>query len=150
MLAAITTIPIMQVIITGFLLLIAFTSGAQVSKHGPPCGGMDILEVGVHIKGQKVLNYNGIRYSEISANLLRQGFTVALEDSSHKVKWFLINYEGSSGTKELPIYGTKATVNNADFIKNIKPGDQLSLGCINIQKAGLTNLSTSFRIIVTN
>ncbi|RZL10766.1 MAG: hypothetical protein EOO89_20815 [Pedobacter sp.] len=140
----------MQVIIAGLFLLIAFTSGAQVRKHGPPCGGMDNLEVGVHIKGQKVLDHNGIRYSEISANLLRQGFTVDLEDSSHKVKWFLINYEGSSGIKELPISGTKATVNNAAFLKTIKPGDQLSLECINIQKAGVTNLSTSFRIIVTN
>jgi hypothetical protein len=139
----------MQFIITGFLLLIVFTSGAQVSKHGPPCGGMDILDVGVHIKGQKVLDYNGIRYSEISANLLQQGFTISLEDSSHKVKRFLIDYEDSSGTKELPISGTKATVNNAAFIKTIKPGDQLSLECINIEKAGVTNLSTSFRIIVT-
>ncbi|RYZ52343.1 MAG: hypothetical protein EOP49_09680 [Sphingobacteriales bacterium] len=140
----------MQVIIAGLLLLIAFTSGAQLSKHGPPCGGMDILEVGVHIKGQKVLQYNGMRYSEISANLLRQGFTVALADSSHKVKWFLIDYEGSSGAKEFPIFGTKATAKNAAFIKAIKPGDQLSLECINIQEAGVTNLSTNFRIIVTN
>jgi hypothetical protein len=45
---------------------------------------------GVHVKGHIVLDYNGIRYSEISANSLRQGFTVALADSSHKVKWFLV------------------------------------------------------------
>ncbi|RYZ25552.1 MAG: hypothetical protein EOO10_17965 [Chitinophagaceae bacterium] len=76
---------------------------------------MDILDVGVHIKGQKVLDYNGIRYSEISANSLRHGFTVALADSTHKVKWFLINYEGSGSTKEIPISGTKATANNAAF-----------------------------------
>ena len=140
----------MQVIITGFLLLIAFTSGAQVSKHGPPCGGMDILEVGVHIQEHKVIDENGIKYSEISANSLRQGFTVAVADSFYKVKWLLINYEGRSGTKELPISGAKATEKNAAFIKAIKPGDQLSLECINIQKAGVTNLSTSFRIIATN
>ncbi len=139
-----------QVLICGLLISLAFTAKSQVNKHGLPCGGMDILDVGIHIQGYKILDYHGIHYSEISADSLRKGFVIALSDTSHKVKWFLIDYESGKGVSEYPVTGTMATAKNAVFIKNIKPGDQLSIECINIQKDGLTNLSTSFRIIVTN
>jgi hypothetical protein len=139
-----------QVLVAGIFLLLNLTTRGQVNQHGPPCGGMDIVDVGVHIKGQKLLDYNGIPYSEISASSLRKGFIIALSDTSYKVKGFLIDYKGSSSVKEYQVSGTKVTANNASFIKMIKPGDQLSLVCINIQKESVTKLSTGFRIIVTN
>ena len=129
--------------------LVAFVSDAQVNKHVLPCGGMDILDVGVHIEGHNVLDYNGIRYSEISADRLREGFTVALTDTSHRITCFLIDYDGSGRSREFSISGTKATNKNAPFIKSISPGDLLSLECINIEKFGKRSLSTSFRIVVT-
>ena len=131
-----------------FLLSIS-TSFGQIKKQGRPCGGMDILDVGVHIQGHEPLDHSGIRYSEISAESLQRGFTVVLADTSYKVNRFLIDHESSSGIKEYPVSGGKVTLKNAAFLQNIKPGDQFSIECINIAKGSVTSLSTSFRIIVS-
>jgi hypothetical protein len=139
----------MRVFIFGLFIFTGITSEAQVSKHGPPCGGMDILAVGVHIKGQEILDYNNLRYSEINAEVLRNGFTLDLTDTSYKVSRFLIVHENSNGVKEYSISGAKVTAKKAAFIKSIKPGDQLAIECINIFKGGFTSLSTNFRVIVT-
>ena len=119
-----------------------------MNKHGQPCGGMDIVDVGLHIQGYEILDYNGIRYSEISVESLRKGFTVVLTDTSYKIKWFLINYESGSMGDEYPFSSTKVNSKNV-LLKNLKNGDQFSIDCINITKDGVTSLSTGFRIIVT-
>lgn len=138
-----------QVIIAGVLLSLGLTVGAQVNKHGPPCGGMDILAVGVHIQGFETLDDNGIHYTEVNADYLRKGFTLALVDTSYKVKWFLINHESSNVIKEYAISGKTVTLETGAFLKSIKPGDQLSIECINIEKGGVTSLSTDYRVLIS-
>jgi hypothetical protein len=129
--------------------LVGLSGQAQVNHHGPPCGGMGIYDVGVHIKGYEVLDYFGIRYSEISADSLRKGFTLALTDTTYKLSWFLIVYGTLDGVKEYSISGNRAILKNASFLKKIKAGDSLSLECINIDREGYTSLSTSFQVNVT-
>ena len=132
------------------LLLMSLPALGQVNKHGPPCGGMDIIDVGFHIKGMPVQNSGPIRYSEISAKQLRKGVTLVLKDTSYKIHWLLVNYNSGRGNKEYPINGNKITTKNAIFLKSVKPGDTLSFECINVTRNGLLSLSTTFEVLVTN
>jgi hypothetical protein len=139
----------MRVFLLFFLLYLNLSLKAQVTHHDPPCGGMDIYEVGIHIKGYKVLDTQGISYSEISADSLKNGFSLALTDSSYKLKWFRIYYSQGEKVSEYPITGFSVNLKNANFLKKIKAGDLISLDCINIKKEGIFSLSTGFYIIVT-
>ena len=138
-----------RIIVSLLLISIGIPTAAQINKCGPPCGGMNILDVGIHIVGMEVRYSNTIPYSEISANTLKKGFIVQLSDTTYKVKWFLIGYNNNKENKEYPVSGNKATVKNASFIKKVKPGDQIYLECINIQKGEETSLSTGLWILVT-
>lgn len=139
----------MQVFIT-ILLLVSLPAWGQVSKHGPPCGGMDILDVGFHIQGVDVQNSGQIRYSEISAKQLQEGITLALQDTSYRIKWFVVSYNRRGLIKEFSIDGNRLTTKNATFLNNVKPGDALTFECINLTKDGLLSLSTTFEVLVAN
>jgi hypothetical protein len=127
-----------------FLLSITISYG-QVNKHGYPCGGMDILDVGIHIKGFKPQHQD-----EISADFLRKGFIVALTDTSYKLLRFVVSYSKDNKVTEYQIKGNVVSDKNANFLKRLQPGDFLSFECINIERAGFESLSTTMWIVVTN
>jgi hypothetical protein len=140
----------MKLFISSILFFLSLNVQAQVNKHGPPCGAMDILDVGIYVDGFQVLKENRIRYSEISTDSVRNGFELALQDTSYQIEWFLIVYSNTEVVKEYPISGSNATIHNAEFLKSIKQGDKLSIECINIKKGAVTSISTGFFILVSN
>lgn len=131
-----------------FFLALSVTAYAQRDHNGFRCGAGS-YEAGIQVKGFKVLDFHGIRYSEIPADSLRKGFEFVLSDTSSTIISLLVHHSNRDNRKEYPFYGFQATTNNTKFLKDIKVGDELAIWCINIKRFGETLSTTDLRIVVT-
>jgi hypothetical protein len=130
------------------LLLLAVTlstrSAGQIDPHTMACGGHNILDVGVGIKG-----FPPCSHCVIKLDSLKTGFSVVLVDTTFKLLGFRIGYYNHNGLQsETEIFGNKVTNKNVSFLSKLKVGDFLSIECINIEKDKEISLSTDMRIVI--
>src|SRR5882724_13452074 len=113
----------LKIILVALLLICRSQTFSQVSKHGPPCGGMNILDVGLHVSGQKPIH--GDYFYNVTVAQLKKGFTIALSDTSYRLVWLLVSHATNDKVFEYPISGNIINRKNAKFPPKIQAGDKI-------------------------
>jgi hypothetical protein len=104
----------------------------------------DILDVGISIKGQEPCSF-----CVADKDLLRDGLTLELRDSSYKIAKFILTYTNDARDLiQTEIKGSKISSKRAKFLRNLKPGDVISLNCIELRINDHTALSTTMLIVI--
>lgn len=130
------------------ILAVGFSCFGQMANEPYPCEANDILDVGINVKGFKVIE-EPLPHCEIPKDSIKNGFKLQTHDTSFEIVSFVVVYSNTQVVHEYLLKGSKASIQNAGFLKKVKVGDQLSIECISILKSGVRSLSTSLRIIVT-
>lgn len=131
----------MKYFLSAVLLVAIFTKCASPKVLPSNCSG-DILDVGVAVKGLSPCSF-----CTIKKELLQDGFSIVLSDTTYTIKEFRIGYYHLYRLKsQTKIAGNKVDEKNVDFLSKLEPGDELSIECIYIEKDKEISLSTGMMI----
>ena len=124
------------------LFLVAMLTKCASPKVLPSnCSG-DILDVGLAVKGLSPCSF-----CTIKKELLKDGFSIVLSDTTYTIKEFRIEYYHLYRLEsQKEIFGNKVDKKNVDFLSKLEPGDELSIECIYIEKDKKIFLSTGMMI----
>ena len=131
----------MKYYISVFFLVVVFTKCTSPEVLPSNCSG-NILDVGIAVKGLSPCSF-----CTIKMELLKDGFSIVLSDTTYTIKEFRIEYYHLYRLEsQKEIFGNKVDKKNVDFLSKLEPGDELSIECIYIEKDKKISLSTGMMI----